>query len=110
MICDDVELELSGGNPSAEARAHLEGCASCQQTALVLGLAALPPVADAERVALRGLERSTAQAWRAQHQKGESFKRAGSLLLAAGVGALLASGLMWKQPVQPAPVTIIEPF
>lgn len=107
MNCEDVELELSGGEPSAEAKAHLAGCASCQATAQVLGLAALPPVTDAERLVLRGLEGSTLRAWRAEKGRGAQVRRVGSLLLAAGLGALVASGLLLQtRAVEPRVETV----
>lgn len=100
MNCEDVELELSGGEPSVEARAHVEDCASCQATARLLGLAALPPITQAERLLLNGLAPSTQQAWRAQHARGDGLRRVVTLALAAGVGALLASAVLGRaQPV-----------
>jgi hypothetical protein len=114
MNCDDVELELSGGEPSVEARAHLGDCASCQTTARVLGLAALPSLSEAERLTLNGLQTSTQQAWRTQRSRGEGVRRVGSLALAAGLGALLASALITRtapasktEPQQVTPVTMM---
>lgn len=104
MNCEDTELELTSGEPSADARAHLTSCASCQDTAKLLGLAALPPLSQAEQLLLNGLASSTQQAWRAQHERGEGFRRGVSLVLAAGVGALLASALIPRDaPVTPQP-------
>jgi hypothetical protein len=94
MTCEDVELELSSPEPSEPARAHLASCLGCQETARLLSLAALPAVSDSERAALVGLEQDTVRAWKAEHRRGEAVKRAASLLLAAGLGALIASGLL----------------
>lgn len=105
MNCDDVELELSGGEPSIEARAHLVDCASCEATARVLGLAALPALTESERLMLNGLATSTHQAWRAQRGRGEGLRRVGSLALAAGLGALLASAVLAKR----TPTVGVEP-
>ena len=102
--CDDVELELSSGEPSVEARAHVADCVSCQQTAKVLGLAALPPLTQQERLVLNGLSASAQQAWRARGNRSEGLRRVLSLALAAGVGALLASALL----VKPAPEPIVR--
>lgn len=105
MNCEDAELELSSAEPSAEARAHLSGCASCQETAKLLGLAALPAISQEEQLLLNGLAASTQQVWRAQHKRGEGLKRGLSLVLAAGVGALLASVLVQRevQTITPKP-------
>ena len=97
MNCDDIELELSSGELSAEARAHLNDCASCQESAKLLGLAALPEISQEEQLQLNGLAASTHQLWRAQHRRGDGFKRGLSLVLAAGVGALLASVLIERE-------------
>jgi hypothetical protein len=97
MNCEDVELELSSGEPSAEARAHLPACASCQESAKLLGLASLPAISQEEQLLLNGLASGTQQTWRAQHRRGEGFKRGLSLVLAAGVGALLASVLIERE-------------
>lgn len=94
MNCDDVALELSGGDPSNEARAHLAECSDCQATARVLGLVELPALTQAERLVVGGLAASTQQAWRARRSRGEGLRRVASLALAAGLGALLASALL----------------
>ena len=104
MNCDDVELELSGGEPSVEARAHLADCASCQASARVLGLAALPPLSQSERLVLSGLQAGAQQSWRAGRARGEGLRRLASLALAAGVGALLASAVLVKTAPEPKPV------
>lgn len=107
MNCDDVELELSSGEPSVEARAHLADCASCQQTVKVLGLAALPPLTQQERLVLNGLSVTTQQAWRTRGNRSEGLRRVLSLALAAGVGALLASAVLVKPTSAPK---IVEPI
>ncbi|MDP2269412.1 MAG: hypothetical protein Q8N23_25045 [Archangium sp.] len=104
MNCEDVELELSGNEPSVEARVHLAGCVSCQETSKLLGLAALPPLTQTERMVLNGLAPSTQQLWRAQRTRGAGLRRGASLLMAAGLGALIASAL-----IKPATV-ISEPL
>lgn len=114
MNCEEVELELSGGEPSVEARAHLADCASCQASARVLGLATLPPLTQNERLLLNGLSASAHEAWRARGRRTEGLRRFASLALAAGVGALLASAVLVKtlsvpqaMPVEPAVRTVL---
>ena len=104
MNCEDVELELSGDEPSVEARAHLADCASCQATARVLGLAALPALSEIERMTLNGLAVSTQQAWSRQQKRGGALRQWGSLALAAGLGALIASAVLMKPAPKPMPV------
>lgn len=106
MNCEDVEVELSGGSLSEEARAHVQTCASCTETAKVLGLATLPPVSESEKLLLSGLAATTQKAWRDQQSRSSSARRVGSLALAAGLGALLASGALMK--LMPVPETKIE--
>jgi len=106
MNCEAVELELSEAEPSVEARAHLEGCASCTETAKVLGLASLPPLSQSERLALTGLASSTQKEWRSSRVRVGAVRRVASLALAAGVGALLASGLVLK--LMPKPEARVE--
>lgn len=96
MNCEDVELELSGSEPSVEAHAHLENCASCREAARVLGLAAMPALSDTERLLLNGLAATTVERARSQRRRGGSLRRVGSLALAAGLGALLASALVGR--------------
>ena len=96
MNCEDVELELSGGEPSVEARAHVSDCAACQATARVLGLAALPPLSEIERMTVNGLSASTQQRWLSQQRRGGALRQWASLALAAGLGALIASAVLVK--------------
>ena len=103
MTCEDVELELSSGAPSAAARTHLETCASCRDTATVLGLAALPVSTDEERLALQGLAASVQREWRATHQPRRATAGWGRLALAAMVGALVAGSAIWQLVPKPLP-------
>ncbi|MBL8910887.1 MAG: hypothetical protein JNM17_09320 [Archangium sp.] len=105
MNCEEVAVELSGGEPSSSAREHLSRCASCTETAKLLGLAALPPVSESEKLLLSSLAATTQKAWREQQSRSSSARRFGSLALAAGLGALLASGVVMK--LMPAPETKI---
>lgn len=104
MRCDDVLLELQGPTMSEAVRAHLESCADCQLASKALALAALPPVSPAERAGLEGLANATQTRWLLlEHHRIERTGRFGQLTrlaLAAGVGALLATGVhAWQKPV-----------
>jgi hypothetical protein len=112
MTCEDFELELGAPTLSAAARAHLEGCATCQDSYEVVALAALPDVTAAEREALLGLSTGALRRWRATERRRERLSRIIGLTLAAGLGAVVAAGVMWKlrpavtQPtVQPVAAT-----
>lgn len=98
MTCEEVELELP--EPSEQARAHLETCASCRDTAKLLGLATLPPLSEAERAMLAGLATSLPRAVVPPRRDG-LVRRVASLAVAAGLGALVASAAMLK--FSPAP-------
>lgn len=103
MTCDDVELELSGEAPTEGARAHAAGCPRCRQTMEVLGLARLAPPPAALASALAGLPASTQAAAVAlvASRAPSPVRRAGGLLLAAGVGAFLASAALLSRPEAP---------
>ena len=103
MNCEAAELDLSGEELSPETRAHLADCTSCQATARLLGLAELPPLSELERMTLNGLTVSTQQAWKKQQQRGGALRQWGSLALAAGLGALIASAVLVKIAPKPAP-------
>ncbi|MEW5738762.1 MAG: hypothetical protein AB1938_07535 [Myxococcota bacterium] len=104
MACEDFELELGAPALSAPARAHLETCASCREAYEVVALAALPEATAVERAALVGLSSSALGAWRAQDRKRDRLSRFAGLALAAGLGAVVATGVMWKlRPVEVAP-------
>ena len=101
MTCEEIELELSGGTLSPEGRTHLDGCASCRETARLFGLAAMPAVTDAERLMMKSLASSTQAEWVRKSSRGGAFRRVASLAMAAGVGALVASGVMLKLRPEP---------
>ncbi len=103
MICDDVELELSGPEPSEGARAHAQTCARCAQTVEALGLARLPMLSAHEGALLAGLPAETFAAWRAGARPPHPVLRAASLLLAAGLGAVVASSALLVTRSEPAP-------
>ncbi len=101
MNCEECELELSGGEVSAEVRAHVASCAQCAETSRVLGAAALAPVSDEELLLLRGISASAQAQFRRSQTRGGTFRKVASLALAAGLGALLASAAVWQ--LKPVP-------
>lgn len=104
MNCEDVEVELSGGTLSAAAQAHVAQCASCDSTRRLLDLAALPPLTDGEELAVTGLAASTQGVLYTQRSAGEKRWRVASLGLAAGLGALIATGFLSTRDVSPQTV------
>jgi predicted anti-sigma-YlaC factor YlaD len=111
MTCEDFELELGEAALSALAQAHLSQCAACRETARLVSLAALPEPTTAERAALVGLEGAARAAWRRRARRRELVSRVLELALAAGVGALAATGVLWRPgpDVAPQPAPKVEP-
>jgi hypothetical protein len=97
MKCEDVILELGPGEVSLAVAAHLAECAECRSAADALALAALPARSGPETVGLSGLARRTERAWHAQEQRRLErtgwWRQTARLALAAGLGALVASGV-----------------
>lgn len=94
MNCEEVEVELSGGTLSAAAQVHVAQCASCDSTRRMLDLATLPPLTDGEKLALGGLAVSTQRVLYTRRTASETRWRLASLALAAGLGALIATGFL----------------
>jgi predicted anti-sigma-YlaC factor YlaD len=113
MTCDEAVLELKAEAPSPEVQAHLDGCGACRDAALVLGLAALPPVSAVERAALNDLPRRVVAAARVDGRaRFSSVRQLASLALAAGLGAIVASGVLLgtRVPVQAERVVVEVPL
>lgn len=110
MTCEETELELSGGEVSPVAKAHLASCIDCQKTARVLGLAALPELNDTERLMLSSLPVTIQREWRpAKPARFHFVKQSLGYALAAGIGALIASAVILKlRPVDPPVVQVKE--
>jgi predicted anti-sigma-YlaC factor YlaD len=109
--CEDFELELGAPELSADVRAHLAQCSACRETYEVVALAALPEVTAAERAALVGLAPATLAEWQAQGRRRSRVSWVVSLAVAAGLGAVVATGVMWRlrpeaQPVAAATRTV----
>lgn len=112
MTCEDFELELGEAALSADAQAHLAQCAACRETVEVVALAALPEPTAAERAALLGLEGTARAAWQRETRRRDVVTRLVGLAVAAGVGALVATGVMWRlRPEVAAPPApkVVEP-
>lgn len=105
--CEEFELELGAPELSADARAHLAQCSACRETYEVVTLAALPEVTAAERAALVGLASTTHAAWQAQDRQRSRVSWVVSLAVAAGLGAVVATGVMsrMRPDVQPVAAT-----
>ena len=108
MTCEETELELSGDELSPTAKAHLAGCLECQKTARVLGLATLPELSDTERLMVSSIPATVQRQSRIGKSARFGFVKQGlGYALAAGVGALVASGVILKMrpvpEIQPAP-------
>lgn len=113
--CDDVQLALSCEDElDAPQQAHVASCAACQahreDAKRVVAAAAMPPMSARETSALASLERSTRAAWAAEHRPPRGFQRVIGYAVAAGVGALVASGA-WhvNTPRVEAPVAVAAP-
>lgn len=106
MNCDDVVLLLGDEPRSPEVTAHLSTCAECTESARVLSLAVLPALTPTERMMLPGIEVSVRKSLRQRREPTGSFRRVASLALAAGLGALVASAVIFQ--LKPAPVPRVE--
>lgn len=107
MTCDELQLTFPEGAADLVAQAHLEGCADCRDALQVLTLAAQPEPTAGERAKLVGLPPAVQAEWvRLQRRQGAVRTFAG-LALAASLGALVASGVMWK--LTPAPSAVARP-
>lgn len=108
MTCDELQLTFPEGAADMVAQAHLETCTNCREALEALTLAAQPPPPAAERAKLTGLAGATQTAWLAAQRQRSARRSLVSLALAASIGALVATGVMWK--LQPrAPVSVAAP-
>jgi anti-sigma factor RsiW len=109
-----VSLRAAGALDAAEAarlERHLEACPACRAeadaTAEALSCAALPPVSEAERRAVRDLPARTLDALRRTDRRRAGGKRllAGVAAAAAATLLVLAPAVLRKSPavVAPAP-------
>lgn len=107
MKCEDVILEVGPGEASEAVAAHLSACPECRSVAEALTLAALPALSGAETVGLSGLAHRTEHAWLAQERRRVErtnwWRQTARLALAAGLGALIATGVHALRADAPAP-------
>ena len=96
MNCDEVELSLPEGADDPQLRAHLAGCAGCRETAAVLGLASQAPLSAAEKARLVSLPLSVQAQWSRVQRRRDGARKFIGLAVAASLGAVVASGVMWK--------------
>jgi hypothetical protein len=101
MTCEDFELSLGEPALSPAAEAHRAECPSCREAHAAVALAALPEPPLAEETALRGLEAAVLAEWRARARWRDRVARVAGLALAAGVGALVATGVLWTRRAEP---------
>ncbi len=120
--CPDFEpllLDRAAGDLAAadidRLAAHLAGCAACrvegEALSAALSLAALPPVADAERAALTGLAESVRlEQRRAELSTRRPLRYAAALLaVAAAVAFLVAPAFTRRGPDLPVAELAVEP-
>lgn len=111
MTCDELQLTFPEGAADMVAQAHLETCADCRESLEAVTLAAQPVPSAAERAKLVGLPAAVQTAWVTAQRKQSARRSVASLALAASVGALVATGVMWKlrAPEPAASVPVAEP-
>jgi hypothetical protein len=102
MNCDEVELMLPEGTGDEAVAAHLLECATCRETAAVLGLAVQGPLSAGEKAKLSGLPVAVQAEWSRLQRRRDAARKFIGLAVAASLGAVVASGLMWK--LTPAPL------
>ncbi len=112
MTCDELEVLLPDGANDPEARAHLAECADCRESAAVLTMAAMPALTVNDKAKLVGLASAAHNQWTSNQQRRSNSQRFLGLAMAASMGAILASGVMWKLNVsapQPSTQTRMQP-
>ncbi len=110
MTCTDFELKISAGELDASATAHLGTCRTCrahaEEVKEIAGLAALPDLSGEEQLALARVSAGTRQALRQAARRRGVTRRVLSFAIAAGLGAVLASGVAWKLTSPPRPLAL----
>lgn len=99
MNCDEVELSLPEGTQDAQVAAHLVECGLCRETARVLALATQGPLSASERARLVSLPVSVQAEWSKLQRRRDGASKFVGLAIAASLGALVASGVMWRANV-----------
>ena len=96
MNCDEVELVLPEGAGDPAVQAHLSECAACREAAAVLSLSAQPPLSAGEKAKLSSLPVAVQNEWARMARRRDAARKFVGLAVAASLGAVIASGLMWK--------------
>jgi hypothetical protein len=109
MTCDEVEASLPERGNEPGVQAHLAECADCRETAAVLGLAAQAPLRAEERARLVSLPIALASQWERLERKRTAARKFVALAVAASLGAVVASGLMWKLLKVPSAAAKADP-
>jgi anti-sigma factor RsiW len=113
VTCTDfealVEARIAGELDAAGAArlgAHLAACETCrtevEETERALSLAALPPPADAERAALRGLAANALAAYAGRSRRPVRAWAVGIAAIAAAAMAVVAPAVFRRAPLSPA--------
>ena len=95
MTCEELELLLPDVE-DPQAQAHLAGCARCRQSADALSMAAQPALSATEKARLAGLSSAVQGQWVRLQNRRSTAQRFLGLAIAASLGAVIASGVMWK--------------
>src|SRR5438093_354106 len=103
MTCEECETSvLVGDPPEAGAAEHLKSCEACRAFAAesreALELAAMPPLSAGDRAAMAALPASVEAGWRARQRRRGLFGKVAGYAVAAGLGALVATGALLSRP------------
>ena len=102
MTCDELEVSLPEGAADEAVQGHLAQCESCREAAAVVALATQAALSPVERARLASLPLGVQSQWdRLQRRRAGARKFIG-LAVAASLGAVIASGLMWN--LKPVPL------
>lgn len=120
--CEEVLEAVSAEGTVPEALApHVLGCEACREAIELLKLAALPPPRADELAALAASSGELLKRWQQQQPlpavvplaprraaRSALVRQVGQFALAAGLGAVIASAVLLKKPVQVTdqPITV----
>ncbi len=116
MTCDELELLFPDGAAGVSAQQHLAGCDRCRASVEVLSMAAQPGLKASETALLVGMPSAALRGWlRLMHRRSLTQRFVG-LAIAASLGAVIATGTMWKlnaappeqfAPARPSPEVLV---
>ena len=114
MKCTDFENRLNellddrlAPQDDASVVAHANSCADCREALEVLALAAQPEPTAGERAKAVGLPAAVQAEWLRLQRRHGAVRTFAGLAIAASVGALVASAVLWK--LTPAPSAVARP-